>query len=387
MIKLKKIKEIINYMKNILIFYASYGGGHLNAAKSIHECISSYDKKNYIELIDCMKYVNKTVEKVSTAAYREAAKKAPWVWGRIYNDSQKGPLAHLSTRSNKIMAIKLLRLLREKKPDLIISTHPFSSQMCSYLKRKGKITAKIATVMTDFAPHDQWLVGSDFTDYFFVANDKMKDYLITKKIAEDKVFVTGIPLSNRFLQKYDKKEILKQYDLKDGKQNILFFGGGEFGLGKSRTFEIFDTLIKTPGDRQIIAIAGKNEKMKVKFDEIVTRNNATKRVKILSFTNQVPELMSISDLVVTKPGGMTTTESLASGLPMLIINPIPGQEEENAEFLENKGVGIWLRKNDNISKVFHDLFSDPNRLHEMKTNALSLGRPNSTKDICDILLT
>lgn len=373
-------------MKNILIFYASYGGGHLNAAKSINEYILNHYENNQTELIDCMKYVNKAVEKVSTVAYREAAKNAPWVWGKIYSDSQKGSLAHLSTRSNKIMAIKLLKLLREKKPDLIISTHPFSSQMCSYLKRKGKISAKIATIMTDFAPHDQWLVGSDFTDYYFVANDKMKVYLIRKNIKAKKIFVTGIPLSNRFLQKYDRKEILSNYNLEDGKQNILFFGGGEFGLGKSKTFEILDSLIKSSKNMQIIAIAGKNKKMKVKFDEIVKKNKATKRVKVLGFTNQVPELMSISNLVVTKPGGITTTECLASGLPMIIINPIPGQEEENAEFLEKKKVGIWLKKDDNAFEVLSDLFSDPNKLNEMKNNAILLGHPNSTKDICDILL-
>lgn len=96
--------------------------------------------------------------------------------------------------------------------------------------------------------------------------------------------------------------------------------------------------------------------------------------------------MSISDLVVTKPGGMTTTESLASGLPMIIINPIPGQEEENAEFLENKGVGIWLKKNDNVSEVFNDLFSHPNKLNEMKKNTLLIGHPNATNIICDVLL-
>lgn len=373
-------------MKNILIFYASYGGGHLNAAKSIHECILNNYPNNNVELIDCMKYVSKTIEKVTTAAYREAAKKVPWVWGKIYNDSQKGPLAHLSTRSNKIMAIKLLQLLREKKPDLIISTHPFGSQMCSYLKRKGKITSKIATIMTDFAPHDQWLVGSDFTDYYFVANDKMKDYLITKDISNKKVFVTGIPLSNRFLQKYDRKQILSDYELEDDKRNILFFGGGEFGLGKSRTFEIFDNLIKISKDTQIIAIAGKNEKMKARFEEIVKNNHAEEQVKVLSFTNQVPELMSISDLVITKPGGMTTTESLASNLPMIIINPIPGQEEENAEFLENKGVGIWIKKEDNVSEILNNLFSNSEKLEKMKNNTKLLAHPNSTKDICDILL-
>lgn len=137
---------------------------------------------------------------------------------------------------------------------------------------------------------------------------------------------------------------------------------------------------------KLLQLLGKNEKMKAKFDEIVSKNNATKRVKVLEFTNKIPELMSISDLVVTKPGGMTTTESLASGLPMLIINPIPDQEEENAEYLESKGVGIWLKKNDDISSVINDLLSNPERLAKMKQNTKLLGNINSTKDICEILL-
>ena len=373
-------------MKKVLIFYASYGGGHLNAAKSIYECMLNCYQNIDVELIDCMKYVNKTIEKVTTAAYREAAKKAPWVWGRIYNDSQKGPLAHLSSRSNKIMAIKLLKLLREKNPSLIVSTHPFGSQMCSYLKRKGKIQSKIATIMTDFAPHDQWLVGHDFTDFYFVAHQKMKDYLIYKNIPEDKIFVTGIPLSNRFLQKYNRKEILNEFNLQDNIKNILFFGGGEFGLGKTRTFEIFESFVKSSSNMQIIAIAGKNEKMKLAVEKIVDENNAKKNVRVLEFTNKVPELMSISDLVVTKPGGMTTTESLASNLPMIIINPIPGQEEENAEFLEEKGIAIWIKKNSDVTQILTDLFSNSHKLEQMKENTKLLAKPNSTKDICDILL-
>lgn len=374
----------------ILIFYASYGGGHLKAAESINECIlNNYKDKNIeVELIDCMKYVNKAIEKMTTAAYREMAKKMPWAWGKIYNDSQKGPLAHISSRSNKIMAIKLLRLLREKQPDLIISTHPFGSQMCSYLKRKRKINAKIATILTDFAPHSQWLVGSDYTDYFFVAHDKMKSYLLSQNIEENKIFVTGIPLSNKFLCKYDRNDVLKNFELKDNKFNILFFGGGEFGLGKTRTVEIFEEFSKFAKSRdfQVIGIAGKNEKMKLAFENIVRENNCEENVKVLEFTNKVPELMGISDLVVTKPGGMTTTESLASRLPMIIINPIPGQEVENAEFLESKNIAIWLRKDDDVNEVLKNLFESPTKLKEMKRNTKLLSNINSTRDICDILL-
>ena len=126
--------------------------------------------------------------------------------------------------------------------------------------------------------------------------------------------------------------------------------------------------------------------MKEKFDEIVNKNHVSKRVKVLSYTNQVPELMSISDLIVTKPGGMTTTEALASKLPMLIINPIPGQEEENAEFLENKKVAIWIKNEDNITEILNNLFDDEKQLQQMKENAGLLGHPYSSKEICDILL-
>lgn len=375
-------------MKKILIFYASYGGGHLNAAKSIYECILENYPKMEVELIDCMKYVNKAIEKVTTAAYIEAAKKMPIVWGRIYNDSQKGPLAHISSRSNKIMAIKLLKLLREKQPELIISTHPFGSQMCSYLKRKGKISAKIATIMTDFAIHNQWIVGNEFTDYYFVAQEGMKEQLMQKNIPAEKIYVTGIPVSKRFLQQYDKNKIIREFNLSEDKKTILFFGGGEFGLGKTRTFEIFEKFVQFAknNNMQIVGISGKNEKMKLNFEEIVEKNDAQKNVKILEFTNQVPELMSISCLVVTKPGGMTTTESLVSHLPMVIINPIPGQEEENAKFLEENGIAIWLKKKDDVEHTIGTLLKSPEKLEKMRNQAKIFAHPNSTQDICKILI-
>ena len=372
-------------MKKILIFYASYGGGHLSAANSIKDYLSNHYKNIDVELIDCMKYINKPIEKITTTAYNEMAKKAPWAWGKFYSDSQKGPLAHITTRSNQVFAIKLLRLLREKKPNLIISTHPFGSQMCSYLKRKGKITSKIATILTDFAPHDQWLVGSDYTDYFFVAHNKMKEYLISKNIPENKIFATGIPISNKFLETFNTSKILNSLGLKENSKTILFFAGGKFGLGKSRTLEIFNTLVNDFNNIQVIAISGKNKKMYEEFNQIVKIANKTNFIKIFEFVNNVPELMAVSDVVITKPGGLTTTESLVSGLPMIIINPIPGQEEENAQFLEHSNVGIWLKKQMNITKTISNFLSDNKKLKQMKENTKKISNRNSTKDICTIL--
>ena len=126
--------------------------------------------------------------------------------------------------------------------------------------------------------------------------------------------------------------------------------------------------------------------MKDEFEILVKEEKAEDKVLVLGFTNQVPELMSISDLVVTKPGGLTTTESLASGLPIIAINPIPGQEEENAQFLENAGVAVWIKKNDDYLTIIKNLLLDDKKLHEMKVNTKLLAKKNSTADICNIIL-
>lgn len=373
-------------MKKILIFYASYGGGHLSAANSIKQYIDDNFSDFDTKLIDCMLYVNKPINKLTTTAYKEMAKNFPWAWGEVYSHSQKGPMAHISSTANNLMARKLLKLLKEYNPSIVISTHPFGSQMVSYLKRKALIDCKLATIMTDFSPHEQWLVGKEQVDFFFVSHEKMRQLLIDDNIPESKVFATGIPLSNRFLMHYNKLDIMNSFDLNPDKKVILFFGGGEFGLGREQTIKILKSFISHVNNHQIVAIAGKNEKMKVAFESLVSEMHAGEIVKVLSYTNQVPELMSISDLVVTKPGGLTTTESLASGLPIIAINPIPGQEEENAEFLEKSGVAIWLKKRDDFDSVISNLLSNEQKLHQMKINTKLLAKKNSTRDICNIIL-
>ena len=319
-------------MKKVLIFYACYGGGHISAANSIKECITSNYPEIEVTSIDFMEYLSKTIDKLTTTAYEEMAKKIPSLWGTFYSGSEKGPLAKISIDSNKIMAIKLHLLIKKYNPDYIISTHPFGSQMCCYLKRKGKLDAKIATIMTDFKSHSQWLIGSDYTDLFFVSNENMKQELIEKNIPKNKIFVTGIPVGNKFSQNYDKKAILNDLNFVDTKKIILFFGGGEFGLGKSMTLDVFNCLVSKFPDTQIIAISGKNENLKYKFSQIVLDNDRTNNVKILEFTDKVAELMSISDVVVTKPGGLTSSESLVSHVPLVIINPIPRSRRRKCRF-------------------------------------------------------
>ena len=207
-----------------------------------------------------------------------------------------------------------------------------------------------------------------------------------KNISKDKVYATGIPLSNRFLANYNKKEILEEFGLSKNKKTVLFFAGGEFGLGKKSTYEMLETFAKNFDNIQIVAISGRNEKMKKNFENIVETYNKKDSIKIIGYTNKVPELMSISDLVITKPGGLTTTESLASGLPIIVINPIPGQEEENAEFLEKQKIAIWIKKHDDAKQILTDLFNNPTLMKHMKIRARLFAKKNSTRDICEILI-
>lgn len=373
-------------MKKVLIFYGAYGGGHLSAAKSIKNYLEKHYPDCEVKMLDCVEYINKYLNKLSTTAYKEMAKKAPWMWKIVYNNSDHGALSKISTTSNKLMSRKLNNILQEFEPDLVISTHPFSNQMCTNLKKKKLINCKIATILTDMAPHSQWTVDSEYIDYFFVSNNEIKEALIDEGIANFKIFVTGIPLSERFHENFNDAEIYNEFNLDPNKTTILFFAGGEFGLGRKRTFLIYRALIRLFKKFQIVAISGKNKKMNEKFNHLVEAYGVADRVKVLDYTNKVPELMHISNIVITKPGGLTTTESLASNLPIVIINPIPGQEEENADFLVRNGVAIWIKKEDNIARVLKNLYRHPEKIDEMKKNIPNLAKPDSTKNICEILM-
>lgn len=373
-------------MKKILIFYGSYGGGHLSAARSIKEYITNNYEDTNVYMVDCIEYINKALNRVTTKAYSEIAKNAHWIWKKVYYGAEDGAFSKLNDKTQKLLSIKLNKLIQDYNPDLIISTHPFSSHMCAVLKKKKKINTKIATILTDYAPHKQWLMYPAYIDYFFVAHQGMKQDLLKRKIKENQIKVTGIPLSNRFLANYNKEKILSEFNLSSKKRTILFFAGGEQGFGKDKVFKMLKTIIEKFPNLQVIAISGKNEKMKKSFDKLVEKTNSDETVKVIKYTNKVPELMSVSDLVITKPGGLTTTESLASGLPIIVINPIPGQEEENAEFLESKGVAVWIKKDDSIEDELYEILNSEEKLKSMKINARLLAKKNSTKDICEILL-
>lgn len=285
----------------VLIFYATYGGGHLSAAKAIKDTLNQEYPKIDVEMIDCMEYVNKAINKLTTKAYTGMAKKTPKMWGTVYKVSKRGPISGFTKASNKLLALKLHKLIKEVNPDIIVSTHPFATQMCTSLKKHKKIDIKIANVLTDFKSHDQWLVRHEYVDFFFISNDKMKEELEESGIEREKIYVTGIPISSNFSKKYDRKAVLSEFGLKENKKTILFFAGGKYGLATKNVYDFLEIFAKEFKDIQVVAISGKNEKIFNNFEKIVREYDANENIKIIEFTDKVPEIMSISDIVITKP--------------------------------------------------------------------------------------
>ena len=258
--------------------------------------------------------------------------------------------------------------------------------MCTYLKKHNKINMKLANILTDFKMHEQWLVRYDYVDLFFVSNQEMKEELISFGIPKEKIFGEGIPISNKISQKYDRKKVLEEFGLKENKKTILFFAGGGLGLARKNIFEFIKIFAENFENTQLIAISGKNPKIYNEFQEIVQKNKKEEKIKVIEYTNQVAELMSISDIVITKPGGVTISESLSAGLPIIAINPIPGQEEENAEFLERNKLVIFIKKDDDIKKVLEEIINNDEKLKILKENTKKFAKPDSSKNICKIIL-
>ena len=367
----------------VLILYAKIGNGHLKAAESIKLALEKLDSKIEIDYEDGLEYSSYLTNKLMVKGYTSLAKRAPIIYGTMYNRSDKqdiNTVGELNKLINKTLTIRLKKLLREKTPDVIVSTHPFISHMCTYLKKKNKTQAKLVSVVTDYGIHNMWLEGKKYIDKLMVATDEMKEDCIREyEMADSKIVVSGIPISDRFSEKFNKEELLKEFKLTKDKTTILFFAGGGLGLGKSE--DIFKELVASKYDFQTIAVTGKNEKQKKKFEKIAEKCN--KNITVLGYTNMVPELMSISDVVITKPGGLTSTECLAMYKPMIIINPIPGQEEQNSIYFTNNGTAIRTYKNEPIEHVLDIAVNNKKRVSQMVEMCKMIGKPNAAKTIAE----
>ncbi len=367
----------------VLLLYAKVGNGHLKAAESIRDTLKEIDDKIEIDYEDGLEYASYLTNKLIIKGYASLARSMPKVYGTMYTSSDTqdaSTVREINKMVNKALTIRLKKMLRLKKPDIIISTHPFVSHMCGYLKRKGKTDAKIISVLTDYGIHNMWLEENKYIDKFMVATDEMKNDCVREyDVPEEKIVVSGIPISKKFSENFNKSEILTGLGLSCNKTTLLFFAGGGLGLGKSEG--IFEELVGSSYDFQLVVITGKNEKQKERFEQIAFKAN--KNITVLGYTDKVPEIMSACDFVITKPGGLTSTECLAMCKPMIIINPIPGQEEQNSIYFTNNGTALRTYKNEPIDHVLDIAINNKVRVQQMIEMCKIIGKPNSSRTIAN----
>ncbi|NBI28845.1 MGDG synthase family glycosyltransferase [Chengkuizengella marina] len=318
-------------MKNILILSEGFGTGHTQTANAIAKGLNLNDSNLQCQVLELGKSLHPILAPFILKLYKKAVFSHPKLYGWLYQSQNEGvtkPISQLAI--HKIFYAQTYKFIQQYKPDVIICTHPFPNMVISRLKRRG-LNIPIITVITDYNLHQAWLTNE--CDMYFISNFEMKLKMIQNGVPTHKIKVSGIPIDPNFLVKHNKKSIRDQFDLKE-MPTILVMGGG---WGVLNFEELLTQLLSWKEKIQIVICLGNNKEA---FTQLSSNPLFKHRnIKIQGYTKYINKLMDVSDLLITKPGGITSTEAIAKKLPMLFFNPIPGQEEENCKFFEKYQLG------------------------------------------------
>lgn len=368
-------------MKKAIILSASTGGGHNRAANAIKEELMNTGFQS-VEVIDSLKSVSNTVDKLISKGYETSALYTPKAYGEIYKISDFKPLKKELKRNIlfKYMLKKLKILIREKNPDLIIGTHPFPLMAVSSLKNKGIITTPVFSVLTDYTIHSTWV--QDQINAYIVGDEYVKALLEEEGVKKENIFPFGIPIEKSFLSSSNPERAKEELMLED-KFTILLMGGS-FGAGGVRS--VLEELLQINEDIQIIAVAGRNNSLRQKLEKTVEDYKAHEKVRVLGFTKDMSSLLSLATVIVTKPGGLTTTEAILKETPMIVPYYIPGQEEENLEFLLNNGLALRPTKRYPLGILIKILIDYPERLLSIKDSMHRVKKEASAVNIARLAM-
>ena len=394
--------------KKVLIMSASTGGGHNRAARAIKEELTNKSINGLTidcEIIDSLKIVNGTMDKLISRGYEKSAKYTPKAWGGVYKLTESNLISRNEFKDNPLTSIisrKLKKLVEIKKPDLIIGTHAFPMIALSTLKKHSQLHTDgetntfaegfhryyedlnippLMTVLTDYTTHSAYIQNE--IDYYIAGHEYVKELLIEDGIDEEKIKPYGIPVEKSFLTNRDRETVLSELNLDPNKFTVLLMGGS-FGAGNIK--ETLDELVSIDRDFQIIVITGRNKSLKEKLEKSLLSSETTidKNICVLGFTDKMNDLLSSIDILVSKPGGLTTTESLLKEVPMIIPYFIPGQEEENLDFLSNCGASLRTSKKYTLSVILKVLIDNPDRIKMLKENIKSIKKLNASQDIAKL---
>lgn len=353
--------------KRILITYAMYGNGHRAVAEYIEKYFKKQDPELEILAIDLLKYATPVLGSLSQKITDFFLLKFPAGWSTIYNIFDH----KISSELASYMSSGLFRNKRMKKvitdfnPDLTISTHFFGSSLIELYNRKGYITSKLITVVTDYEAHSLWLKGHKIEDAIVVGDKDEVKYLVKKGVNSKIIKPIGIPIHPVSSIDFDVEKTIKKYGFSGTKPICLFFGGG--GNGGVLSLPYIKSVIKANLNIDFIYVAGKNENSKAKVESWIREYNAT-NIRTFGYVNNVPELLQVCDFVVSKPGGAQTTESLYFKKPILMINCSGGQEVANYKYFEKNGYGKRFKFVFTFMNYMKEISKHPNTIKKMRKN-------------------
>jgi processive 1,2-diacylglycerol beta-glucosyltransferase len=368
-------------LNRVLLLSASSGAGHVRAAQALEKAFAQSGTAREVRHIDSLQYTNKLFRNLYSRAYLEMVNRMPDVMGWLYDQMDK-PWKNERRRLalDKLNTRPFVKMLREYQPDLVVSTHFLPAEIISWLKAKERLTTRQAIVVTDFDVHAMWLVHH--YEHYFVAMDETREHLIRLGIAPSKITVSGIPIDPVFSQSKGKHAMRERHGLLQDRTTILVSAGG-FGVGPIKN--LVSSLLELRHPAQIVAICGRNDKLRREMDRVAAASQQHDKVaiKVIGFTTEIDEYMAASDILVGKPGGLTTSESLARGLVTVIVNPIPGQEERNSDHLLEEGAALRCNNLPVLAYKIDRLLDDPDRFERMRERSLALAKPDAATQIVE----
>jgi processive 1,2-diacylglycerol beta-glucosyltransferase len=370
----------------VLLLSASSGAGHLRAAQALEQAFSARGDC-IVEHIDAMKYASKLFQSLYHKTYISLANRAPDLLGVLYNSTDQpwnDPRPRLAM--DRLNVQPMIRMLKRVQPDLCIATHFLPGEILAWLIAKKKLHARNAIVVTDYDVHALWLCYT--IDRYYVALPESAEYMAAIGVPREKLRITGIPVDPLFARPVDRNTVRKHLGLDPSATIVVAAAGGE-GVGPIE--QLVRGLLELRRPWQIVAIAGKSEKMRKRLEALSRQAGSLPggalRLCPIGFTTEMDQYMAAANLLVGKAGGLTTSEALARALPMVLIEPIPGQEERNADHLLEAGAAIRCNNLPVAAWKVATLLDDPARLRQMQEAARRMARPCAAADIAEDALT
>jgi processive 1,2-diacylglycerol beta-glucosyltransferase len=361
----------------ILIATVTAGNGHLAAAAALDEAWRAFRPDDVVERVDVGKFFSPMHRKIVSDGYVKLVNHAPELWGMMFAKTDNARTASALNRVRAIFPsnsrLRFGRYVKEFQPDVVLCTHYFPLETLNHLRHKrGGPRPMAVSIVTDFEAHVLWMDGC--VDLYCVAAEETKARLVARGAVSENIVVTGIPISAKFSSKINPKAVRKALGLRDDLPVLLVPSGG-FGMGP--VGQIVAELDKVERLFQMVVVTGRNEELR----RTLAAQDRKHPTHVLGFATNMHELMAVADLVISKPGGLTSSESLAMGKPLFILNPIPGQEAANSDFLLQRGAAAKANRVEDLPYRIEQLLGSP-KLAEMAHAAKVLGRPHAARGIC-----